>query len=114
MARVKRGMMHVKRRKNIMAKVRGYKHGRKNLIKLAQTAIIKSGASAFRERKRKKRLMRMKFNVQINAGLRPLGTKYSVFMNQLKKHGIALDRKVLADMAGNNPEVFKKLVESVK
>ncbi len=114
MSRVKRGVMHVKRRKNIMAKVRGYKHGRKNLIKLAQTAIIKSGVSAFRERKRKKRLMRMKFNVQINAGLRPLGSKYSTFMNQLKKHNIALDRKVLADMAANHPETFKKLVESVK
>lgn len=114
MARVKRGVMHVKRRKNIMAKVRGYKHGRKNLIKLAQTAIIKSGVSAFRERKRKKRLARMKFHVQINAGLRPLGTKYSVFMNKMRKAGIALDRKVLADMAANNPETFKKLVESVK
>lgn len=85
-------MMHVKRRKNIMAKVRGYKHGRKNLIKLAQTAIIKSGVSAFRERKRKKRLNRMKFNVQINAGLRPLGTKYSVFMNKLKTSGIEIGR----------------------
>lgn len=114
MSRVKRGVMHVKRRKNIMAKVRGYKHGRKNLIKLAQTAIIKSGVSAFRERKRKKRLARMKFHVQINAGLRPLGTKYSVFANQLKKHGIELNRKVLADMAANQPEAFKKLVESVK
>lgn len=114
MARVKRGMHHVKRRRNIMAKVRGYKHGRKNLIKLAQTAIIKAGVSSYRGRKLKKRTARQMFNIRINAGLRPLGNKYSVFMNQLKKANVKLDRKVLSELAGQYPEVFKKVVESVK
>lgn len=114
MSRVKRGMMHVKRRKNIMKKVRGYKHGRKNLIKLAQTAIIKAGVSAFRGRKLKKRTARQMFNIRINAGVRPLGGKYSVFMSQLKKANVALDRKVLAELADKYPAVFTKVFEQTK
>ena len=107
-------MMHVKRRKNIIAKVRGYKHGRKNLIKLAQTAIIKAGVSSFRGRKLKKRTARQMFNIRINAGVRAMGGKYSVFMNQLKKANVALDRKVLAELADKYPNVFAKVFESVK
>jgi large subunit ribosomal protein L20 len=114
MSRVKRGMMHVKRRKNILAQVRGYRHGRKNLIKLAQMAILKAGVNSYVDRKLKKRNNRMAFNVRLNAGLRALGTKYSVFISQMKKKNIGLDRKVLSQLADENPEVFAKVVEAAK
>jgi len=114
MSRVKRGMMHSKRRKNILKKVRGYKHGRKNLIKLAQTAIIKAGVSAFTGRKLKKRAARQMFSIRINAALRPLGGKYSSFIHQMKVANVNLDRKVLSQLAEKYPAVFTKVYESVK
>jgi len=114
MPRIKRGTTHVKRRKNIMKKVKGYKHGRKNLIRLAKTAINKAGEHAYRDRKDKKSVRRKLWNVQINAAARLNGTKYSALIDGLKKKNIALDRKVLADLAQNNPEVFTKIVEQTK
>jgi len=114
MPRVKRGMMHSKRRRNILKQTKGYYAGRKNLIKLAQTAILKAGQNSFRDRRDKKSTRRRLWNVQINAAARLNGTKYSTFINGMKKNNIALDRKVLADLANNNPEVFAKVVEAVK
>lgn len=114
MPRVKRGTMHVKRRKNILDKVKGYRHGRKNLIKLAQTAICKAGQHAFADRRKKKGVRRALWNTQINAATRINDTKYSEFINNLKKNNVVLDRKVLADLAEHNPEVFTKVVEAVK
>ena len=114
MPRIKRGTTHVKRRKNILKQVKGYKHGRKNLLRLAKTAINKAGQHAYRDRKKKKRVARAKWNVQINAGARLNGTKYSALIDGLHKKNIALDRKVLADLAANNPEIFAKVVEEVK
>lgn len=114
MPRIKRGTMHVKRRRNVMKKVKGYKHGRKNLIRLAKTAINKAGEHAYRDRKDKKSTRRKTWNVQINAAARLNGTKYSELISGMKKKNIALDRKVLADLAQNNPEVFSKVVEQAK
>lgn len=114
MARVKRGIMHVKRRKNLLKRTKGYMYGRKNLIKLASTAVNKAGQHAFRDRKKKKSDKRKIWNVQINAATRMCGTKYSTFINALKKKNVALDRKVLAEMAIKNPVVFSKIVDHVK
>lgn len=114
MARVKRGTMHTKRRRNILKQTKGYYAGRKNLIKLAQTAILKAGQNAFRDRRDKKATRRRLWNIQINAAARQNGTKYSALINGLKKKNIALDRKILADLANNNPEVFTKVVEATK
>jgi large subunit ribosomal protein L20 len=114
MPRVKRGTTHVKRRRNILKQVKGYKHGRKKLITMAKTAINKAGEHAFRDRRDKKGVRRKLWNVQINAATRLNGTKYSAFINALKGKNVELDRKVLADLAGNHPEVFTKVVESVK
>ncbi|MBT3539438.1 50S ribosomal protein L20 [Candidatus Parcubacteria bacterium] len=114
MPRVKRGVQHVKRRKAVMKRVKGYEGGRKNLIKLAQTAETKAGAHAYRDRKNKKRTNRRLWQVKINAAVRALGTTYSVFIGGLKKNNIEIDRKVLSQVAEHHPKVFEKIVEEVK
>lgn len=114
MPRVKRGVHHSKRRRNILKKVKGFEGGRKSLIKLAKTAATKAGAYAYRDRRVKKRLARQNWQVRINAAVRPLGLSYSAFTGALKKHEIGLDRKVLATIAENHPAVFAKIVEAVK
>ncbi|MDD4994931.1 MAG: 50S ribosomal protein L20 [Patescibacteria group bacterium] len=114
MPRVKRGTTHLKRRHKILAQAKGYRWGRKNRIKLAKTAITKAGAHAYRDRKNKKRLNRGLWHIKINAAVRPLGLSYSRFMNALKKKKIELDRKVLADLAENEPKIFEAIVKAVK
>lgn len=114
MPRVKRGTTHVKRRKNLLKKVKGFKWGRKNTIRLASTAATKAGANAYVGRKLKKRTARALWNIKINAGVRPHDLSYSKFMDTLKKNDINLNRKVLSEMADKHPEVFSELVKAVK
>jgi len=114
MARVKRGMMHAKRRKNLLKRTKGYRWGRKSKITLAKVAVRKAGVHAFAHRRDKKANFRALWQIQINAAVRPLGMSYSRFMDALKKAKIELDRKVLAQLAREYPAVFKKLVEAVK
>lgn len=114
MPRVKRGVQHTKRRKAILKRVKGFAYGRKKLIKLAQTADTKAGAHAYRDRKLKKRNNRRLWQIKINAALRALGSKYSVFMGSLHTKNIGLDRKVLAEIAEKHPKVFEKIAESAK
>jgi len=114
MPRVKRAIQHLKKRRTLRAAAKGYRWGRKNTIKLARTAVLKSGVDAFRGRKEKKRNYRRLWSVRINAALRENGTSYSKFIGALKKNNIALDRKVLAAVAAEYPEVFKALINSVK
>ncbi len=114
MPRVKRGAAHVKKRRKILKAVKGYRHGRKNLIKLAKVAILKAGNYAYRDRKVKKRTMRGLWLIKLNAAVRVFDLSYSKFINLIKKNNIELDRKVMADMAENNTEVFAKIVEQVK
>jgi len=110
MPRVKRGMTHVKKRRKLLKDVKGYKWGRKNLIKLAKTARTKAGAHAYVDRRKKKRTMRGLWQIKINAFVREYGLSYSRFMDILKKNKIALDRKVLADLAVNNKETLAALI----
>lgn len=112
MPRVKRGTQHVKRRKNILARTKGMMWGRKNRIKLAKTAATKAGANAYVGRKLKKRVNRGIQQIRINAAARANGTTYSKLMGDLKKRGIDLDRKVLAEIAVKHPEVFAKLAKA--
>ncbi len=114
MSRVKRGMGHVKHRKNLMKRVKGFEAGRKNLIKQAKVAATKAGVHAYRDRRVKKRDMRALFQVRINAAVRPLGMSYSKFMSALKAKGMTFNRKVLSEMAAQKPAVFKKIVEAVQ
>ena len=114
MSRVKRGMMVRRRHKKILKAAKGYRHGRRKLVKLAKEAIVKAGQHAYRDRRRKKRDFRSLWIIQINAACRLNDIKYSTFINGLKKQKIELDRKILADLAENEPEEFRKLVERVK
>jgi len=114
MPRVKRGVGHAKRRRHILRQTKGYRWGRKSKIKLAQTAIAKSGVKAYRDRKVKKRLARGLWQVQLNAAVRPLGLSYSRLIDGLKKKKIELDRKVLVKLAQEYPQVFAKIVAKVK
>jgi len=114
MARVKRGTQVKKATKNLLKKTKGFRHGRKNLVRMAKQASTKAGQYAYRDRRNKKRDFRRLWIVQINAACKQNDIKYSIFMNGLKKAKIELDRKVLADIAENNPEEFVKLVQKVK
>lgn len=112
MPRVKRGTHRIKRRKNILARTKGMMWGRKNRITLAKVAAVKSGANAYRDRRLKKRDNRALAQVRINAAARMLGTSYSRIMGDLRKRNIALDRKVLAQLAAEYPALFEKLVKA--
>jgi len=114
MPRVKRGLGHLKKRRNLMKRVKGFEAGRKNLLKLAKTADMKAGAHALRDRRRKKREFRRLWQIRINAAARELGTSYSKFMGGLKKKQVILDRKVLSEMAVSQPKIFKEIVEFIK
>jgi len=111
---VKRGVHHVKRRKNILKKAKGYKWGRKSKLKLAKTAVAKAGKYAYRDRRAKKRSMRSLWLVRLNAAVRESDMSYSAFISQIKKKGIVMDRKVLSTIAAKHPAVFKKIIEAVR
>ncbi len=114
MPRVKRGTQHVKRRKNLLKRVKGYSWGRKSKIRLARPAMLKAGVHAFRDRRAKKRTFRNLWTIKINAAVREFGLSYSRFIDLLKKANIAIDRKVLAQIAEKQPAIFSKIVDSAK
>ncbi|MFA4941385.1 MAG: 50S ribosomal protein L20 [Patescibacteria group bacterium] len=113
MPRVKRGTTHVKKRKSLLKKVKGYKWGRKKLIKAAKTATMKAGVHAYTDRKKKKRTARQLWQIKINAFTREYGLSYSKFINKLKTEKIDLDRKTLADLAANNKEILEKIIKEL-
>lgn len=114
MPRVKRGTTHVKKRRKLLKAVKGYKWGRKNLIKLARTARTKAGDHAFVDRRKKKRVMRGLWQIKISAFVREQGLSYSRFIGALKANNIVIDRKIMADMAENNKEALLAIVNKVK
>lgn len=113
MPRVKRGKVRARKRARVLKKTKGMMWGRKSKIKLAKTAATKAGAYAYRDRRNKKRAFRSLWLIRLNAGLHENGLNYSKFAGMLSKSNIALDRKILADLAANHPAVFKALVETV-
>ena len=114
MPRVKRGTMANKRRTKVLRYTKGFRWGRKSKERAAKEALLHAWTHAFRGRKEKKRVFRQLWNVKINAAVRAEGMNYSQFIAALKKKKVALDRKVLADLAEHEPEVFKKVVAFVK
>jgi len=114
MPRVKRGKSANKKRKSLLKYTKGFKWGRKSKERAAKEALLHALPRAFRGRKEKKRNFRGLWQVQINAAVRTEDLNYNKFIFGLKKKNILLDRKILADLAQNNPEVFKKIVEIVK
>jgi large subunit ribosomal protein L20 len=112
--RVKRAVGARKKRKKALKLTKGYMWGRKNKYRLAKDALRHAWAHAYKDRRGKKRENRCLWNAQINAACRAQGITYSRFINGLKKNKIELDRKILADLAQNNPEIFSKIINSVK
>ena len=114
MPRAKGGAKTRQRRKKILKKAKGYVGGRSRLYRTASETVLRAGAFAYRDRKAKKRLSRRLWIARINAACRQAGLTYSVFIAALKKGGILLDRKVLAEMAVRDPAGFAQLAETAK
>ncbi len=110
MARVKGGLMAQKRRRNILAEVKGYRLQRSKKKRVAREAIYHAQLHAFDHRKDKKGDFRRLWTVRINAALLAFGLKYSRFINMMKTKNIVLDRKVLATIAVENPDAFARIV----
>jgi large subunit ribosomal protein L20 len=114
MPRIKRGVAASKRRKNILSQTKGYRWRRKSNYRAAKEALMKAGKYAYRDRRVKKRTMRKLWILRLNNAVREHGLRYSTFMNTLKKKNVALDRKVLAQLAVEHAPIFAKFVEKVK
>ena len=114
MARVKRGVTSHAKHKKVLKAVKGQWGRRKNTIRIARQAMEKSMQYAYRDRRNKKREFKSLWIQRINAGVRAEGLTYSKFINGLNKSGIKLDRKILAQIAYDNPEAFKTIVKKAQ
>lgn len=114
MTRVKKAVNALKTRRNILKKVKGYRFGRSTKEKQAYEAIMHAGAYAFAHRRDKKGDMRRLAIVRVNAALDHNGLSYSKFMGALKKNNIELNRKMLSEIADQNPETFKRILAKAK
>ncbi|MBI4132472.1 MAG: 50S ribosomal protein L20 [Candidatus Sungbacteria bacterium] len=114
MTRVKRGIIAHKRREKLLRYAKGFKWGRKSKERMAREALLHAWSHQFRDRKRKKREFRRLWNIKINAGVRQENMSYSRFIAALKARGIELDRKTLAMLAEQHPQVFARIVEMVR
>jgi large subunit ribosomal protein L20 len=114
MPRVKRGVTARARHKKILALAKGFRGRRKNVYRIAKEAVMKAGQYAYRDRRNRKRVFRRLWIARINAASRSLGLTYSKFMAGIKKASIEVDRKMLADMAVNDPAAFGSIVDKVK
>lgn len=114
MTRVKKGVNALKSRKNILRKVKGYRHGRSTKERQANEAIVHAGTYSFDHRRDKKGDFRRLWNVRLSAILRQNGISYSKFIYLLKQKGVALDRKILAETALKYPETLKKILDAVR
>ena len=114
MARVKRGVTSKAKHKKILKAVKGQYGRRKNTIRVAKQAFEKAMQYAYRDRRNKKRDFKSLWIQRINAGVRSEGLTYSKFINGLSKSGIKLDRKILAEIAYENPQAFKTIVKKAQ
>lgn len=114
MSRVKRGTTSLKRRKSVLAAVKGYRFGRKSKEREAKIAIAHAGVYAFAHRKDKKSDFRGLWMVRINAAVRPLGMSFSKFIDALKKKGFDLNRKMLSEIAQQDMNAFERIMNQVK
>ncbi len=111
MPRVKRGTIAHKKREKLLKRTKGFRWGRKSKERAAKEALLHAESRSFRGRKEKKRNFRTLWSVKINAASRTENISYSKLISALKKKNIKLDRKILADLAENHPQVFKKVIE---
>lgn len=114
MVRVKRGKITHKRRERLLKHTKGFRWGRKSKYRLAKEALLHAWTHSYYDRRKKKGDFRALWQIQINAACRQHGLSYSKFIHGLKQKKIELDRKILAQLAQNQPEIFKKIIEEVK
>ena len=114
MPRAKGGPKTRQRRKKVLKQAKGYFGGRRRLYRPAAETVLRAGVFAYKGRKQKKRRARALWIIRVNAACRTLGLSYSVFMNGLKKAGVTLDRKILAELAVHDPTAFAKLAETAR
>jgi len=114
MVRVKGGVFSQKRRRHLLENAKGFRWGRKSKFRAAKDALMHAWEYAYRDRKAKKREFRQLWEIQINAACRKQGISYSRFIAGLKKNKIELDRKVMSDLARNQPQIFEKIIEMAK
>ena len=114
MTRIKRGVAKRARRKKIIKRAKGYISHRKTNFRAAMEAVMHAGQHEIRGRKEKKRNFRRLWNIRINAGARELGLSYSKLLGELKKQNVAINRKMLAELAATQPDIFKQIVDQVK
>lgn len=114
MARVTRGVTGHARHKKILRRARGYRERNRTSVRVAMQRVEKGLQYAYRDRRNRKRNFRALWIQRINAGVRAHGLTYSRFVNGLKRAGIELDRKVLADLAVREPDAFKAVVEQAE
>lgn len=114
MARVKRGVVSHRKHKKLHKLTKGFRGGRGKLVREAKSALLHAGEYAFAGRKRRKRDMRRLWIVQLGNAVRAEGISYSKFISELRTKNIKLNRKVLADLAVNHPEDFKKVVAQIR
>ena len=114
MARVKRGVIARRRHRKVLSRAKGYYGARRKVFRVAKQAVIKAGQYAYRDRRQRKRDFRSLWITRINAAAREHGLSYSRFINGLKRAEIAIDRKVLADLAVHDKAAFKALAEKAQ
>lgn len=114
MARVSRGVTAKARHKKVLKQAKGYYGARSRTYRVARQAVFKAGQYAYRDRRNRKRDFRSLWITRISAGAKASGSSYSTFMDGLKKAGIELDRKILADLAVRDKQTFAALVEQAK
>ena len=114
MPRVKRGVTAHRRHKKILSQAKGFRGKRKNVFKLAKNAVMKAGQNAYRDRRLKKRTFHQLWILRINAACREHDLKYSRFIYGLELAGIEINRKMLAELAVSEPDVFKEIVDKAK
>lgn len=114
MTRIKRGIASHRRHKKLLKKTKGFKNLRSRIVKWAKNAVHKAGQNSYEGRRLRRRDLRSLWITRINAACKETGTNYSRFTYGLLKSKIKIDRKILAELAVNNPEVFKKVAEMAK
>jgi large subunit ribosomal protein L20 len=114
MTRVKRGTTSLKHRRKVLSQTKGFRWGRKSKERLAKEALLHAGIHRFNDLRKKKRNFRKLWQIKINAASRQNGLSYSVLINKLKKAGVGLNRKILAELAEKHPEVFAEIAEKIK
>lgn len=114
MTRVKKGVNAIKRRRSVLKQTKGFRFRRSTNERAAKDALVHAGAHAFAHRRDKKSDRRRLNTVKMNAAVRVEGMSYSKLIDAMKKKGVLVDRKIMAQLAENKPAIFKKVVEAVK